>query len=229
MRKFLTKDSAIKVTHAFVTSRLDYCNSLLYGISKSLSDRLQLVLNTAARIVTRTRVRNRTTPVLKSLHWLPIVQRCAFKIALLTFKILHGMAPSYLTDLIKYHFPSRNLRSECDIQLKVPKVKTSSGSRAFVVAAPSLWNSLPNNIHKYISQFFQGKTEDVSLRKCIWLTLFLPTFFVFIFYIFILCVLCAFDRIFVFGYRRPINAYLLLLFTNLTIINLSNIKSLNKF
>ena len=160
MRKFLTKDSAIKVTHAFVTSRLDYCNSLLYGISKSLSDRLQRVLNTAARIVTRTRVRNHITPVLKSLHWLPIVQRCAFKTALLTFKILHGMAPSYLTDLIKYHFPSRNLRSECDILLKVPKVKTSSGSHAFIVAAPTLWNSLPNNIQICTSlNSFKGKLK----------------------------------------------------------------------
>src|SRR5438477_12447022 len=93
MCKFLTKDSAIKVTHAFVISRLDYYNSLLCGISKSLSDRLQWVLNTAARIVTKTRIRNHITPVLKSLHWLPIVQRCAFKTALLTFKIFHGTAP----------------------------------------------------------------------------------------------------------------------------------------
>ena len=70
------------------------------------------------------------------------------------------MAPSYLTDLIKYHFPSRNLRSECDIQLKVPKVKTSSGSRSFVVAAPTLWNSLPNNIRTCTSlDSFKGKLK----------------------------------------------------------------------
>jgi len=146
LRKFLNKDAATKVTHAFVTSRLDYCNSLLHGISKSLSDKLQRVLNTAARIVTRTKIRNHITPVLKSLHWLPVVQRCSFKTALLTFKILHGMAPSYLSDLIKYYFPVRNLRSESDILLEVPKCKSSSSSRAFAFAAPTLWNSLPYEI-----------------------------------------------------------------------------------
>lgn len=160
LRKFLNMDAANKVTHAFVTSRLDYCNSLLHGISKSLSDKLQRVLNTAARIVTRTKLRNHITPVLKSLHWLPIVQRCSFKIALLTFKILHGMAPSYLSELITYHFPARNLRSDCDILLHVPKCKSSSGSRSFVIAAPTLWNSLPYEIRTCTSiDVFKSKLK----------------------------------------------------------------------
>jgi hypothetical protein len=160
LRKFLSKDAAIKVTHAFVTSRLDYCNSLLHGISKSLSDKLQRVLNTAARIVTRSKIRSHITPVLKSLHWLPVVQRCSFKTALLTFKILHGMAPSYLSELITYYFPVRSLRSEIDILLEVPKCKSSSGSRAFSVAAPTLWNSLPNEIRTCTSvDVFKSKLK----------------------------------------------------------------------
>ena len=160
LRKFLSKDAATKVTHAFVTSRLDYCNSLLHGISKSLSDKLQRVLNTAARIVTRTKITSHITPVLKSLHWLPVVQRCSFKTALLTFKILNGMAPSYLSELIKYHFPVRNLRSECDILLDVPKCKSSSGSRAFAIAAPTLWNSLPYDVRTCTSiDVFKSKLK----------------------------------------------------------------------
>src|SRR3977135_669392 len=103
------------LTHAFVTSRLDYCNSLLHGISKSLITRLQHVFNSAARIVSRTKMCNHITPVLKSLHWLLVLQRCAFKTALLTFKAIHGQAPSYISELIKYRSPSRDLRSLNDI------------------------------------------------------------------------------------------------------------------
>ncbi len=160
LRKFLSKDAATMVTHAFVTSRLDYCNSLLHGISKSLSDKLQRVLNTAARIVTRSKIRSHITSVLKSLHWLPVVQRYSFKIALLTFKILYGMAPSYLSELIMYYFPNRCLRSEIDILLKVPNYKSSSGSRAFAAAAPTLWNSLPYKIRTCTSvEVFKSKLK----------------------------------------------------------------------
>ena len=151
LRKFLNKDTAAMLTHAFVTSRLDYCNSLLYGISKSLITRLQHVFNCAARIVSRTKMCSHIMPVFKSLHWLPVLQRCAFKTALLTFKAIHGQAPSYISDLIKYHCPSRDLRSLDDILLEVPRSKSSNGSRAFVVSAPSLWNSLPCDIHSCTS------------------------------------------------------------------------------
>ena len=75
------------LTHAFVTLRLDYCNSRLHGISKSLITRLQHVFNSAARIVSKTKMCNHITPVLKSLHWLPVLQRCAFKTALLNLRL----------------------------------------------------------------------------------------------------------------------------------------------
>ena len=131
-RKFLDNETGAMLTHAFVTSRLDYCNSLLYGISSSLSAKLQRVLNTAARIITRTRIGNHITPVIKSLHWLPVVQRCTFKTALLIFKVIHGLTPSDLCELIRYRNTSRDLRSINDILLDVPKFKSCLGSRAFV-------------------------------------------------------------------------------------------------
>src|SRR3981189_1749358 len=68
VRKFLDKDTTAMLTHAFVTARLDYCNSLLHGISKSLITRLQHVFNSAARILSRTKMYNHVTPFLKSLH-----------------------------------------------------------------------------------------------------------------------------------------------------------------
>ena len=89
---------------------------------------------------------NHITPVLKSLHWLPVIQRCAFKTALLTFKAIHSLAPSYLCELINYRSASRDLRSLNDILLNVPRFTSSIGSRAFVVSAPTLWNNLPHEI-----------------------------------------------------------------------------------
>src|SRR5207244_737627 len=77
--------------------------------------------NTAARIVTGTKIGNHITPVLKSLHWLPVVEHIAFKTALLTFKVIHVLAPSYLCDLIRYCSISHNLRFINDVLLYIPK------------------------------------------------------------------------------------------------------------
>ena len=92
-RRYLTDESSKTAVHAYVTSRLDYCNSLLYGLPKELSKKLQSVMNTAARLVTRTRKFDHITPVLQDLHWLPIESRSKFKILLLVYKCLYGLAP----------------------------------------------------------------------------------------------------------------------------------------
>lgn len=166
LRKFLDKETGAMITHAFVTSRLDYCNSLLHGISSSLTAKLQHVLNTAARIVTGTKIGNHITPVLKSLHWLPVVQRCAFKTALLTFKVIHGLAPSYLCELIRYSSTFRDLRSINDVFLDVPKSKSCIGSRAFVFSAPKLWNDLPKDIRTCVSLIsFKSKLKTYLFCK----------------------------------------------------------------
>jgi len=83
---------------AFISCRLNYCNSLLYGISGGLLQRLQSVQNAAARLVTGARRRDHITPVLLQLHWLPISQRVVFKIAGLVHQSLAGVAPAYLAD-----------------------------------------------------------------------------------------------------------------------------------
>ena len=86
------------LVHAFISCRLDCCNSLLYGISDGLLRRLQSVQNAAARLVTGARRRDHITPVLLQLHWLPISQRVVFKIAGLVHQSLAGVAPAYLAD-----------------------------------------------------------------------------------------------------------------------------------
>ena len=105
--------------------------------------------NTAAHITTLARKFDHIFPVLASLHWLPVRQRIEFKVLILTFKAQHQMAPSYLCDLLQVHHPSRSLRSSSQHQLVVPRTKTTTyGRRAFSVAAPSLWNSLPMSLRE---------------------------------------------------------------------------------
>jgi len=86
----LTSEAADSLVHAFISCRLDYCNALLYGIADGQLQRLQSVQNAAARLVTGTRRTDHITPVLKSLHWLPVRQRITFKLATLVHKCLDG-------------------------------------------------------------------------------------------------------------------------------------------
>ena len=143
IRKFLSHDACKTLIHAFITARIDYCNSLLYGQPKCILKHLQSVLNSAARLIHLTRYEH-VTPLLIQLHWLPIEERITFKIAVITFKALHGAAPSYITDLIKPYTPGRLLRSSDQLLLSTSKVNLKTyGGRSFTIAAPSVWNALP--------------------------------------------------------------------------------------
>ena len=102
--------------------------------------------NAAARILSKTSKFTHITPVLKQLHWLPVVERIKFKILLLTWKIIHGFAPHYFDDLISEYVPSRSLRSSGTGMLTPRRVKCSFGEKAFATCAPVLWNALPSNV-----------------------------------------------------------------------------------
>ena len=147
IKKYLSKDHQACVVNAFVIPHLDYCNSVLYGLPKSQLDKLQRIQNVAARLVKGVRKQDHITPTLKALHWLPVEKRIIFKILLMTYKTLNGLAPSYLTTIITPYHPTRKLRSSSRSTLQVPRVKTSTyGDRAFSSAAPKLWNLLPDHI-----------------------------------------------------------------------------------
>ena len=106
--------------------------------------RLQLIQNNAARLITRTRGTEHITPILKKLHWLPVKYRIEYKLLLLCFKALNGIAPSYLTSMLSLYVPKRNLRSASKNLLVEPPARLKRyGERAFSVAAPKLWNVLP--------------------------------------------------------------------------------------
>ncbi len=135
------------MSHAFVTTRLDYCNSLYYGVSQSSLSRLQLVQNAAARLLSGTRKYEPVIPILSALHWLLINYRMDFKILLFVYKALNNLAPQYLTDLLRPYTPSRTLRSSDLCLLIVPRSWLKKrGDRAFATAGPKLWNSLPLHI-----------------------------------------------------------------------------------
>jgi len=154
LRRYLDRPSTERLVHAFVSSRLDYCNSLLVGLPDCELNKLQRVQNAAARLVTKCNKRDHMKPVLRDLHWLPVQQRIWFKIALLTFKALHGMAPCYISDLVKEYKPKRSLRSASQRLLCLPPItKTKTyGDRAFSVAATEIWNELPTQLRAIDNQ-----------------------------------------------------------------------------
>ena len=111
VRKHLSFESNQVLIHAFVTSKLDYCNSLYYGLPDFLIKKPQYVQNSAARLLTGSCKYDHVIHILKELHRLPVQHRIIFKILTLTYKTLNTDAPQYLKDLLQPYVPSRNLRS----------------------------------------------------------------------------------------------------------------------
>ncbi|KAI5106473.1 hypothetical protein C0J45_4170, partial [Silurus meridionalis] len=140
IRNMMSLQDAEKLVHAFVTSRLDYCNALLSGCSSKCINKLQLVQNAAARVLTKSRKYDHITPVLISLHWLPSKSRIDYKILLLTYKV-------NLSELLYQYDPLRLLRSKGAGYLLAPQImKTTAGGKSFSDKAPQLWNSLPTSV-----------------------------------------------------------------------------------
>src|SRR6218665_1368592 len=136
------------MVHAFVCSRIDYCNSLLIGLPKSCLAPLQSVLNAAARLIVRIpRLSHISTFMTEQLHWLPLSARIHFKIIFLVYKAFLGLAPSYLCKLMMRPLSAisdRPLRSLVRNDLLVPRSRTSTSQQcAFASAGPLLWNCLP--------------------------------------------------------------------------------------
>ncbi len=167
VKNLLSTQSFEKVIHAFVTSRLDYCNSLYYGINQSSMERLQLVQNAAARILTGTRTFQHITPILSTLQWLPVKLRVEYKILTLVFKALHNLAPTYLTELLQTHNSVRPLRSTFLGILLIPrsKLKHTKDHQAFAVVGPTLWNNLFCCLLCYVKHFGQPQAVFNVLYK----------------------------------------------------------------
>jgi len=146
VRRSVPPDTFQSLIVSLVISRLDYSNAVLVDLPVYLMHRLQSVFNAAARLIYHMRSTDHITNGLVSLHWLRVPQRIEYKIAVLTYKALHGSAPRYLGALVPVaDLPGRRaLCSAGTSRLSVPSVRLSTiGSQAFPVADPLIWNALP--------------------------------------------------------------------------------------
>ena len=168
IRKYLTMEDTQTLIHAFVSSRLDFCNSLLFGTSATLISQLQLVQNAAARIVSKAGKYEHVSPILHSLHWLPVHYRIIFKVLLTVYKAVHGLSAGYLSDQLAYYEPSRNLRSSAQYLLKVPRMNlVTCGDNSFYACGPKLWNRLPLFIRTSSTvDIFKSRLKTHLFAKC---------------------------------------------------------------
>ena len=118
----------------------------VYGLPSTEIQKLQRIQNSAARLIVGTKRREHISPILYDLHWLPVRERIIFKVLLVTFKALHGLAPSYIGNLIKQSNPCRSLLSSSKGFLAVPTSNLQTyGDHVFSIATPKLRMELNPN------------------------------------------------------------------------------------
>ena len=143
IKSIFSYDSVKTLVALLVLSRFEYCNALLAGITEQKILKLQKAQNCAARLILSKPKSESAKSMLRTLHWLPVRARIEYKISVLCYNTLHSSMPSYLKDLNSY-VPERVLRSQDSKLLIVPKSNLKTfGDRAFTVAGPIIWNSLP--------------------------------------------------------------------------------------
>ena len=163
IRRYLDLDSAILLAIALVSSRLHYCNSLLYGIMNTDLTKLQRIQNRLAHFVTKSPPFTcSSVPLLRSLYWLSVKYRILFKISLLTYTTIHEEQLVYIHSMLAASLPSRSLRLNKGIILLFPRVKTNRGARFF-----HSWNNLPLPVRSVISV----ATFNKHLKTNLWLGL----------------------------------------------------------
>ena len=150
IRRFLTSTATATLVSAFDLSRIDYCNSLLFGSTHDVTSHLQRIQNYAARVILRLPMSSSITIHLKSLHWLPVKVRSTYKIACLCYHCHSRTAPPYVTDMLhKKPLHTRNTRSSSytmPLLNRPAHSKATLGDRSFSFASSSVWNSIPNDV-----------------------------------------------------------------------------------
>ncbi|KAK5915961.1 hypothetical protein CesoFtcFv8_001506 [Champsocephalus esox] len=167
IRPQLTQKATQVLAQALVISRLDYCNSLLAGLPACAIRPLKLIQNAAARLVFNLPKFSHTTPLLRSLHWLPVTARIHFKTMVLAYHAANGSGPSYIQDMVKPYTPVRALRSASAKRLAAPSLRggskfQSAKTRGFAILAPKWWNELPIDI-RTADRHLPAQTENSSL------------------------------------------------------------------
>ena len=156
IRPYIDESTCHAVVRSVVLSRLDYCNSLLAVTSKGNIKRLQKLQNKAAKIIYMKRRRDHASPLLRSLHWLPVSERITFKIGLLVSKSPMKKSPLYISNRLQRYIPARTLRSSSENLLVQRRTRSKAGSGAFSAVAATIWNSFPSEV-RYASSIKKFK------------------------------------------------------------------------
>ena len=146
LKKYLDSKTITMLIHNYVISRLDYCNVLYHGLPNYNLRKIQNVLNRAARLIKGLAPRERITPALIELHWLPVKARIVFKMCVLTYQALGLGRPAYLRNSLRSFQPNTGVslrHSDDPYRLDEPRSATNTGARAFERSAPRLFNRLP--------------------------------------------------------------------------------------
>jgi hypothetical protein len=172
IRRSVSRPVLLSLVVSMVLTRLDYGSATLAGLPGQLLDKLQSVLNAAARLVCSGRKYDHITPLLRDLHWLPFPERITFRLAVLAYRCQHGLAPSYLSNELHRvaDVDSRQrLRSADTAELLVPRTKLSTvGDRAFPVAAARAWNDLPSSVTSAPSlSAFKCRLKTALFTRCL--------------------------------------------------------------
>ena len=161
---FLSLDATKTLMCSLVLLKLDYCNSLLSSSPQYLIQLFQKVQNTAARITLRALRAEHTSPLLRSLHWLPVQKRMKHKVCSICYTTLTDASPKYMSELVNVYTPSRCLRSSSDSRtLTIPCVRTKTcGQRSFAYQGPATWNELPFDLRQRFTVHFQKCFKNSS-------------------------------------------------------------------
>ena len=170
IKKHLDNNSLRILVNNLIVSRLDYCNCLFAGLPNYQLMKIQKIFNRAARLITGHPFRERITPVLIELHWLPVKARIFFKICTLTYRTLKEGQPQYLLELLVMQAGdgTHTLRSALDpFRLVEPRVNRAVGERAFGYCAPRFYNSLPVTIKESATiEIFRKRLKTITFERC---------------------------------------------------------------
>jgi len=139
------------LVQAFVVSRIDSCNAVLYGVAAYIIRRLQSVLHASTRLICGVLLCQHIKPTLRdTLHWLPIAQRVQYKIAMMAFNCVCDTCPVYFCDICcpvaSVDARTRLRSSNYGDQVKLRTNTMTYGPRSFRISAPNIWNKLPTHL-----------------------------------------------------------------------------------
>ena len=167
IRKYLNEKVKLMLVKQLIISKLDYCNSLYFNLPKKRLKKLQSVLNGGIRYIYNITDKNEDlTPYYKKAHILPIEHRLFFKVCLLCFKVVNGIAPEYLCALVEMANDelrtSRTRAAEDNTLMKLPKMsRLKASNRRFSNYAPEVWNSIPKELRSITDPAaFKGKLKN---------------------------------------------------------------------